>query len=135
LAPEILVVPNAGVGRWLALRLAEQLGISANLRLRFPAEFVWDVARTILPDVPVRSAFDRELLAWRVYAALPRRLGDPAFAPVAAYLVEGGDRKRYELALQIARTFDQYLVYRPDMVLGRSEEHTSELQSRENLVC
>src|SRR5690606_31776354 len=91
---------------------------SANLRLRFPAEFVWDVARTILPDVPVRSAFDRELLAWRVYAALPRRLGDPAFAPVAAYLAEGGDRKRYELALQIARTFDQYLVYRPDMVLG-----------------
>ncbi|HEX7045750.1 MAG TPA: exodeoxyribonuclease V subunit gamma, partial [Burkholderiales bacterium] len=116
LAPETIVVPNAGVGRWLSLALAKQLGVSANLRLRFPAEFVWEVARAALPDVPARSAFDPDLLVWRIFAALGGRARDAAFRQIETYLAGGDDLRRYELAERIAEVFDQYLVYRPDLV-------------------
>lgn len=116
LAPEVIVVPNARVGRWLSLELAKQLGISANLRTLFPAEFVWEVARALLPDVPGHSLFDRDLLLWRIFRALSKRGRGAAFQLIEAYLKDGDDLRRYELAARIAHLFDQYLVYRPDLV-------------------
>jgi exodeoxyribonuclease V gamma subunit len=59
--------------------------------------------------------------------SLPSFLGDPAFAPLRGYL-EGGQRelKLYQLAGKIADTFDQYTIFRPEMIAqweeGR-EEH------------
>ncbi|HEY8554938.1 MAG TPA: exodeoxyribonuclease V subunit gamma [Burkholderiales bacterium] len=130
LAPEVIVVPNAGVGRWLSLALAGQLGVSANLRLRFPAEFVWDVARAALPDVPARSTFDPDLLVWRVFAALGSRPRDAAFRQIEAYLADGDDVRRYELAERIAQVFDQYLVYRPELIEAWEEGEDDHWQAR-----
>lgn len=116
LAPEILVVPSSGVARWLSLALARRQGICANLRMYFPAELVWEVARAALPGVPTQSSFDREILLWRVLRALGQGAEGEGFGPVEAYLADGDDLKRYELAAQIAHCFDQYLVYRPDLI-------------------
>lgn len=58
--------------------------------------------------------FSPEVLTLRVmhWLEAPQHL---AQAPVLqAYLAEGGDFRRYELASRLADTFDQYLVYRPD---------------------
>jgi exodeoxyribonuclease V gamma subunit len=41
LESEQIVVPNAGMGRWLSLRLADRLGVCLNVEFRFPAAFVW----------------------------------------------------------------------------------------------
>jgi exodeoxyribonuclease V gamma subunit len=56
---------------------------------------------------------------------LPEFLHQPGFESITSYL-SGGDEaiKEYELADRIADTFDQYLLYRPEMVLRweRGEE-------------
>jgi exodeoxyribonuclease V gamma subunit len=119
MAPEVILVQSRGMERWLSLELARRLGICANVRFPFPNHFVEELFRRVLPDVPGSTAFDPEVLTWRVMGLLPRCLETEGFEPLKAYLAEDGRGiKRYQLSRIIARLFDQYLVYRPDMVLG-----------------
>jgi exodeoxyribonuclease V gamma subunit len=118
LAPEV-VVAERGMNTWVFQQLAERHGIAANLEFLYPAAFVWQTLRAAVPDAPRQSAFDAAPLAWRVMRLLPAHLDQPAFAAIARYLADDADgRKRHQLAARIARALDDYLVYRPAMVLG-----------------
>ena len=117
LAGEVVVVQSNGMARWLALRLADRLGVCANLSWRFPATFLWEMSRAVLRQLPQTSSFDKPVLVWRTMALL-REL-EPAlrFELPRAYLGDGQDDfRRYELAYRIADAFDQYLIYRPDWI-------------------
>ncbi len=116
LAPETIVVQHLGMGRWLALALARHHGIAANLHFPFPASFVWEMFTRTLTDVPDTSAFDRDVLTWRIMALLADSLEQPGFEAPRHYLGGGDALKRYQLARRIADVFDQYLVYRPDWI-------------------
>lgn len=115
-APETLVVASNGMRRWLCLDLADRLGICANLHFPLPSRLFWDIYRAVLPGVPTESAFATPILAWRVLAEFERLDDDPVWAPLRAYLAGSDDYGRYELALRIADTLDQYLVYRPEWI-------------------
>ena len=134
LRSDLVVVPNPGTGRWLVHRLAEGQGIMANLELPLPASFFWRVMQAWLP-VQETSPFDRETLTWRIQAALPGLLDARDFSGVRHYL-EGDDPslRLYQLATRIADLFDQYLVFRPEMVLaweaGKDEGWPSQLWRR-----
>lgn len=116
--PERIVVPNPGMARWLSLRLADRLGVCANVEFPLPSSFAWDVWRATLPDVPEEPAFSASVLAWRIFALLDALIDEPVFRPLAAYLDEADDLRRFELAEHIAEVFDQYLVYRPEMIVA-----------------
>lgn len=113
LVPETLLVPSKGMQRWLQLALARKQGIAANIDFQLPASFVWRLITRIFPDVPKRSAFDPEVLAWRVLAALPE-IKELQGAALAANWQAADAAGRYELAWRVADVFDQYLIYRPD---------------------
>ncbi len=117
LAPEVIVVQSKGMQRWLAMELAKATGVWANGVYPFPNSFVWDLFRNALLELPATSPFDPAVLSWRVMELLPGFLGQPPFAPLAGYLA-GGQRelKLYQLAGKIADTFDQYTIFRPDMI-------------------
>ncbi len=118
-APEILVVQNQGMARWIAQQLAERTGVAANLRFPLPAVFFWEVFQAWLPEPPDLEAFDREALLWRLLRQLPEALDHPAFEPLRRYLAsDASDLRLYQLTRRIADLFDQYLVFRPDLVLG-----------------
>ena len=123
LVPET-VIAERGVDRWLWQELARQQQIAANLDVHPPAGFIWQTLRTLLPEAPRQSPYERGALVWRLMALLdPAQLTDPVFAPVRGYLVgvagTGADgRKRYQLARRLSDLFEQYLVYRHDMVLA-----------------
>lgn len=111
-AAELVVVQGKGMERWVSLRLAEQLGVCANVEFPQPASFAWNLMRSALGELPRRSAYAPEVLTWRIMAWL-EQCETPA---LRAYLAGGGDLRRYELALRLAEVFDQYLVYRPDWI-------------------
>jgi exodeoxyribonuclease V gamma subunit len=118
-AQEIVAVQNLGMARWLAQGLAERTGIAANLRFPLPARLVWELLGCWFDGLPEDSDWDRARLVWRLYAHLPGLLADPAFAEPARYLDgEPRELKTYQLARRVADLFDQYLVYRPDLVLA-----------------
>ncbi|MDD9863906.1 MAG: exodeoxyribonuclease V subunit gamma [Gammaproteobacteria bacterium] len=122
LQPEVVVVENPGMARWLSLRLAERLGVCANIEFFLPGRFIWEVFRGALPRLPESSPFRPEVLVWRIVDELGRLPKAPVVAPLHRYLEtadEGG--ARYLLAQRIARCFDQYLLFRPDW-LRRWEE-------------
>jgi exodeoxyribonuclease V gamma subunit len=118
LAPETIAVQSNGMARWLRMRLADRLGVSANIEFPLPSSLVWQLFGRVLPDVPDRSPYEREVLTWRLMGMLPALVGAPPFAPLRAYLADAeDDLRRHQLASRIADLFDQYLIYRPDWVL------------------
>jgi exodeoxyribonuclease V gamma subunit len=135
LAPEIVLVQSKGMARWLALRLADRLGICANLRWQFPARFLWDMTRAVLGKLSATSVFDKPILIWRLMDLLRDLERSACFEPLQAYLGAGStDFQRYELAYHIADCFDQYLIYRPDWIgaweAGEGEHWQAELWRR-----
>ncbi len=118
LKPEIIVVQNPGMARWLSQHIAEQTGIAAHLHFPLPATFIWDIFSSTLGKLPDLSLFSRDVLLWRILSALDQLLSEPSMAEIAAYLHDDPDAsKRFQLAGKITDLFDQYLVYRPDMLL------------------
>jgi exodeoxyribonuclease V gamma subunit len=135
LAREIVVAQSNGMARWLALRLADRLGVCANLDFLFPAAFLWEMSRAALRQLPPTSAFEKPALAWRVMNLLGSLEDAPCFAAPRAWLGNGGDDfRRYQLACRIADCFDQYLVYRPDWIrkweAGEEDHWQAELWRR-----
>ncbi|MGE5839989.1 MAG: exodeoxyribonuclease V subunit gamma, partial [Deltaproteobacteria bacterium] len=115
--PEIIVVQSKGMERWISLQLAERHGICANCRFPFPNTFVREIFRCVLDHLPKPDLFDPGVMTWRVMKALPSLIDDPAFEPIRIYLESGkGDLKRFQLSQKIADLFDQYLLFRPEMM-------------------
>lgn len=116
-AAETILVQNYGMAHWIKQRTAAHQGIAANLDFPLPASFIWRIFELQLERVPDSSAFDKESLLWRCMALLPKYAETKGFEEIASYLSgEGASLKCYQLSRRIADLFDQYLVYRADMV-------------------
>jgi exodeoxyribonuclease V gamma subunit len=118
LASETITVQSNGMARWLRMRLADRLGVSANLDFPLPSALIWKLFGRVLSDLPDRSPYDRGVLVWWLMGLLPRIVDGEGFAPLRASLADpDDDLRRHQLASRIADLFDQYLVYRPDWIL------------------
>lgn len=118
--PEWIAVQSQGMRAWLGQQLADRFDVFANVRLPFPRELVDRVCSWVLGEqAPETEPFDQTCLAWSILAELPSLLERPGFEPVRAYL---GDERRgfklHQLVRSIAHTFDEYALFRPEMVLG-----------------
>ncbi len=117
LTPETILVQSRGMERWLKLQLARQHGICSNYRFPFPRAFSYEIFQTVLGESSPTETYDAEILTWQVMGKIPAVLNRPGFAAVKNYLGnEPDDRKRYQLADRIANAFDQYLLFRPELI-------------------
>lgn len=114
---EKILVQSSGMSQWLKMALAKELGVAANLEFPLPASFIWEMFTQVLPEVPQRSAFNKEAMTWKLMRLLPNLLTHPQFTALQRYLERDDDHsKLYQLAEKIADIFDGYLVYRPDWI-------------------
>lgn len=120
MAPEWVVVPTAGVGRWLRLQLALRLGasgagagdgVAANIEMLYPGRFRHLVLR---PDGR-RDTDPWEVgrLTWAVLDVMSTQGADPRLGP-AVQIAPGATM--WARARRIADLFDRYLLHRPEMV-------------------
>ncbi len=119
LEQETIVVQSQGMRRWVTLQLADSLGCAGSLALPFPAGFIHELAYRVLPSRPARAAeeaFSRDTLAWRVEALLRELPDDAVHAPLTRYLGGNDERARFGLAARIADRFDDYQLYRADLL-------------------
>ena len=117
LAPDIVLIPQAAMRRWLQATLARRHGIAANLEFLTPGEFV---ARALDANVgPSQDDLDADSLRWRLYAALSDSalLAKPAMAQLAAYLAGDDPLKPWALAGELANVFNKYQAWRRDWLL------------------
>jgi len=118
LASEIILVQSKGMERWLSMELAQRHGICANIRFPYPIHFVHSLFKEMIPDLPDHSPYEPTFMAWDIMGILPSLVDDPGFQVIKAYL-EGGihDLKQFQLSTRVADLYDQYLLFRPDMIL------------------
>lgn len=108
--PDIVLVPQFSMRRWLQQALAEATGICANLRFLTPGEFVDLALDENLGVAPAADRLDPDTLRWNVLRELQRR-------PPAALtrFLDGADpRKPWSLANALADTFEKYQAWRRD---------------------
>lgn len=143
LQSETFLVQSNGIAQWLKLALAEKrsedgseggLGIAAGMDFLFPARFIWQAYRAVLPDgeVPEQSPFDKRRLVWRLYRLLPELVHtDEVFNPLARFL-EGTDTdlRAFQLAEKVADLFDQYQVFRADWLAAWEQGRDVVISSR-----
>ena len=128
LVPEVILVPNAGIERWLRMTLADLEGVCANLEVSLPAHYLWQAAHRALGDMPDAptlpwnalqeeplSPLDPPYLKWYLYDALPWLAEKDE--RIARYL-KGEPRAlmRWQLAERLASAFEEYIVHRPWML-------------------
>ncbi|NGP88015.1 exodeoxyribonuclease V subunit gamma [Fodinibius halophilus] len=121
LAPEIFVVQNHGIGQWLSLYLADQEeGIAANMEFEFPSERIWKLIRSIDDDIPKDLPSDRGPMTWSLVELFEDEQLLDQFPNLRRYISDPDPEQRamrsWKLASKIADVFDQYLIYRPDMI-------------------
>ncbi|OQY08452.1 MAG: exodeoxyribonuclease V subunit gamma [Desulfobacteraceae bacterium 4572_123] len=116
--PEWISVPTQGLGTWLGMELSKQLGIWANAKFPFPRMLIEQVMTGVLGEKMPDTAFFRpDSLVWRIMGLLPEFIHRSEFVPLKNYLADDKNGvKLFQLSWRIARTFDQYAVYRPAMV-------------------
>ncbi|NOQ45999.1 MAG: exodeoxyribonuclease V subunit gamma [Desulfobulbaceae bacterium] len=130
LSAEVIVVQNQGMARWLSQQIALKTGIAANLQFPLPARFIWDIFAGQFGKLPEDSTFDRPILPWRILALLPALCRNKAFSQLAGYLSDDPDGgKLFQLAGKIGDLFDQYLVYRPDLLAGWEQGKSDDWQA------
>ncbi|MDR6841748.1 exodeoxyribonuclease V subunit gamma [Pseudoxanthomonas sacheonensis] len=118
LAPDIVLIPQVAMRRWLQATLAAEYGIAANLEFLTPGEFV---QRAL--DANVAGAADdlgADALRWQLYAALTDAavLREPALQPLRRYLGSDDALKPWSLAAELASVFEKYQAWRRDWLLG-----------------
>lgn len=114
--PETVVVGSLGMRQWLAPEIAARLGVCANFEFPFPRAFLDSLLRAVGSDVPPAEEHPIDVATWKIHRALPGLVQRKAFEPVRAFLADGDALKRFQLAEKLAHTFDQYVVYRPEMI-------------------
>ncbi len=130
LAPDLVVVQSKGMESWIRMALARINGICANMVFPFPRAFLEDIFKKCFPEFIPPYAFDPEVMTFRIMKHLKDRIGEPVFEPLSTYLGEGGDRlKRYGISRKISHLFDQYPIFRPDMVFSWESGQESDWQA------
>ncbi|HET6961133.1 MAG TPA: exodeoxyribonuclease V subunit gamma, partial [Terriglobia bacterium] len=118
LQKEIIVVQSKGMERWLVQQLGARFGIWANGSFPFPNAMIQELFGAVVGALPTENPFTPELLAWRIQRLLPGYLNRPGFESLSHY---GADArhglKLAQLCYRVADAFDQYSIYRPEMIL------------------
>jgi len=118
LTPEVVLIPQVAMRRWLQATLAQRHGIAAHLQFLTPGEFV---RSTLDANVPGASEdLDAAALQWRLYAQLaePAALTGRALAPLREYLAGDDALKPWALAGELAGIFEKYQAWRRDWLLA-----------------
>ncbi len=125
-AAEVIVMQSKGMQRWLAMELAKRFGVWANCEYPFPNALVNELFSRVMTVSSSPSIFSKEVMTWRIFEMLPEIITSEPFSLLKSYLsVDDSDLKRFQLAGKIADTFEQYTIYRPDMLHAWQEGNIS----------
>lgn len=127
-APEVIVIPNTGIGDWLQSELPDSLGALVSAKRGMPVNGVLANFRLLTTNSFTSSilaggrrdpelAWSRSRLLWYVHRAIE---------DVGSQAIPGATEDRLRVAESIADLFDHYATHRPSMLrywrAGRSTD-------------
>lgn len=128
---ETIMVMSPGMERWISMRLSERLGVWSNCIYPFPNTMIYSLFRDVLGLDYGKDPFEKTVMTWKVLDLIRECTDDPGFESLKTYTGNGqSPLKQYQLAAQIADVFDQYLTYRPEMILRWEDGGDDHWQAR-----
>ncbi|WP_156915741.1 exodeoxyribonuclease V subunit gamma [Desulfatirhabdium butyrativorans] len=119
---EWICVHSHGARIWLEQEMSRRLGVWANVYTPFPRELIESLLCEALGSAEVQW-LQQEALTFRIMNRLMQWIDRPEFAAIRRYLASPDQpAPLYGLALRIARLFDEYSLYRSDLVLAWERE-------------
>ncbi len=118
LAPDIVLIPQVAMRRWLQATLAAAHGVAANLEFLTPGEFVARMLATNPPSDDAAFApaddLDAAALHWHLYAALTDGafMRHPALAALRVHVESADPLRAWSLAGELANVFEKYQAWR-----------------------
>ncbi len=118
-----VVTQTEGMNSWLRIRIAETQDIAAHIQFLSPADVLTKIYTTLtgrryhLPD--------RNWINWIIFESLAEKTFVTSHPNVSSYYKEN-DVKRYALATKISDVFDQYQVYRPQIIKSWNQSYFNE---------
>ncbi len=116
-APEIVVVQNSGMARYLSMHVADLAGISANTEALFPAEFMWKLLRLVSTKVSKQSECSPDALRLHIMQELTDNFVD--YPELHHYIIDNehiNEVAAWDLSSELSQLLDQYLFYRSDWI-------------------
>ncbi|WP_040356498.1 exodeoxyribonuclease V subunit gamma [Candidatus Photodesmus anomalopis] len=114
-----ILVQSTGMSKWLKIKLAQEMGIIANIKFSSFNAFIWETFTQTLSNVPKYTLFDRNIITWKLMNILPSTLDDPTFGVLLNYFKKGeNDHNLYQLSRKIANIFVDYILYRPEWIIN-----------------
>ena len=121
--PNYIVTQTEGMNNWVKLQIANNLGIAANCKFLKPNDLINQIYY-LLGGTAVQT-LSAENLNWILYKLLGDEDFVKKFPTISTYYANDTpdkDVKRMALAEKVADLFDQYQVYRTDMIQGWNDD-------------
>ncbi len=115
--PVYIITQTEGMNSWLKLRIAQNIGIAANIQFLKPNDLINQVY--FILGGQFSKSLSSDDLNWLLYKVLGETEFIENFPRISDYYnYDGIDKevKRMALAEKVADLFDQYQIYRPDMI-------------------
>ena len=112
--PHFIVTQTLGMNNWLKVQIADRLDIAANCQFLKPNDIINQVY--FLLDGPREQVLTTDNLQWIIFGLLEDQSFKRRYPMIAQYYENQEDIKRMALAEKIADLFDQYQIYRPEMI-------------------
>lgn len=121
LAPIFVVVPSRVVEQFVKFRLAESLGVAANLKFPFLRSYLADILTAADPKLKILEADELQLILFECLRSAAHR-DDPELKSARDYIRAGSNTesdlelRTLSLAGQLARLFREYSISRRPMI-------------------
>lgn len=117
-----IIIQSAGMQRWLSLRIADNLGITAGVEFYFLNGFFEEVIVSSYASAQAEKldSLSPDHLKWLIFAVLSELKDEKIFKALNSY-IQGDMLKQLQLAHKLAELYDKYTLYRADWLLSWAE--------------
>lgn len=116
---ETIVLQSMGMMKWLTVEMSRRLGIWSNYEYVFPNRMVGHILNSFIPGKGDERFFDKDIMTWKCVDLILKEKSNPYFSDLALYIKNDQTGiKLYQIASKIIDLFDQYMTFRPEMIIG-----------------
>ncbi len=132
MTPEWIGIQSRGMKQWISTQIAQKLGICANLSFLFPRQILEQVFSSF--ETEKSLLLTEDILMWSIMDNILKNQSGlnstglnnsgftskskSCFSDLERYIQDDASgRKLFQLSMKIARVFDDYQIYRPNMLL------------------
>ncbi|MBU2629884.1 MAG: exodeoxyribonuclease V subunit gamma, partial [Proteobacteria bacterium] len=100
------------------MQIAQRFGVCSNMQFLFPRQMVDQILTNFSLAEYQQGDLNQDLVFWSVMKAINENRSQKWLSGIEAYLREDETGKKlYQLSMRIAKVFDDYQIYRPDMLI------------------